>query len=158
MSSSVSSTPATANIFPVIRELVRTHQSFLDCVNEHVSQFGLSAEQFDVVATLGNTPGMTLVQLDAKTLLANLQLLQVLDELEADQLIIRTTPPEQTPMVVKLSPTGEKIFAIVFPLHMKFLQERFGKLDQAELDMLLVFMRRLNNSFQNENDRFAIFN
>jgi MarR family transcriptional regulator, 2-MHQ and catechol-resistance regulon repressor len=158
MSSSVSSKPATANIFPVIRELVRTHQSFLNCVTEHVNQFGLSAEQFDVVATLGNTPGMTLVQLDTKTLLTNLELLKVLDELEADKLIVRTQPPEQALMTVKLTPTGEKIFAIVFPLHIKFLQERFGKLDQAEVDMLLVFMRRLNQSFQGENDQFAIFN
>jgi MarR family transcriptional regulator, 2-MHQ and catechol-resistance regulon repressor len=158
MSSSVSPTPAKANMFPVLRELVRTYESFLNCTSEHVGQFGLTSEQFDVVATLGNTPGMTLVQLDAKTLLANLKLLQVLDELEADKLILRTIPPEQTPMVVKLSPTGEKIFAIVFPLHIKFLQERFGKLDQAELDMLLVFMRRLNHSFQDESDQFAIFN
>jgi MarR family transcriptional regulator, 2-MHQ and catechol-resistance regulon repressor len=61
-------------------------------------------------------------------------------------------------MKVKLTPAGEKIFAIVFPLHIKFLQERFSKLDQAEVDMLVVFMRRLNQSFQAEQDQFAIFN
>jgi MarR family transcriptional regulator, 2-MHQ and catechol-resistance regulon repressor len=158
MSNSVSPKPSMVNIFPVLRELVRTHQSFLNCIAEHVSQFGLTTEQFDVVATLGNTPGMTLVQLDSKTLLTNLALLKVLDELEADRLVIRTTPPEQSLMVVKLTPTGEKIFAIMFPLHLKFLEERFGKLDQAEVDMLLIFLRRLNHSFQDENDQFAIFN
>jgi MarR family transcriptional regulator, 2-MHQ and catechol-resistance regulon repressor len=158
MSSSVSPKPANASIFPVLRELMQTHQSFLDCVAEHVSQFGLTAEQFDVVATLGNTQGMTLVQLDTKTLLTNLELDRVLDELEADQLIVRTKPQGQTILLVKLTPLGEKIFGIVFPLHIQFLQERFGKLDQAEIDMLLVFLRRLNHSFYDENDQFVVLN
>jgi MarR family transcriptional regulator, 2-MHQ and catechol-resistance regulon repressor len=106
MSSSVSSKPATVNVFPVLRELVRTHQSFLNCVTEHFGQFGLTPEQFDVIATLGNTPGMTLVQLDSKTLLTNLEMPKVLDELEADKLIARTTPPRvsasQTLLTIRL--------------------------------------------------------
>jgi MarR family transcriptional regulator, 2-MHQ and catechol-resistance regulon repressor len=134
--------------FAVLRELVNTRDAFYQGVTEHVQQFGLSAEQFDVVATLGNTAGMSLVELNQKTLLNYSNLIEVLDSLVADRLISRETTADKPMMMVKLTPAGEKIFAVVFPIHLEYLDKCFGQLNQTELDMLQVFLGRLKGSFE----------
>jgi MarR family transcriptional regulator, 2-MHQ and catechol-resistance regulon repressor len=135
------------NPFGALRELVNTYHAFYQGVAADVEKFGLSIEQFDVIATLGNTTGLSLVQLSEKTLLNLPDLNQVLDTLETDLLISRQVPVDQPIVIVKLTAAGEKIFAVVFPIHMDYLQRCFGQLDQSELDMLQVFLLRLKKAF-----------
>jgi MarR family transcriptional regulator, 2-MHQ and catechol-resistance regulon repressor len=135
------------NPFGALRELVNTYHAFYQGVAADVEKFGLSIEQFDVIATLGNTAGLSLVQLSEKTLLNLPDLHQTLDALEADLLISRQVPVDQPIVIVKLTAAGEKIFAVVFPIHMDYLQRCFGQLDQSELDMLQVFLLRLKKAF-----------
>jgi MarR family transcriptional regulator, 2-MHQ and catechol-resistance regulon repressor len=134
-------------MFSVLRELVSTYDAFYQVGSAQVEQFGLSIEQFDVIATLGNTPGMSLVELGNKMLLKQNALLAVLDALEADRLIFRETPADKPMMIVKLTPAGEKIFAVTFPVHLEYLEKCFGQLDQAELDLLHIFLKRLKGAF-----------
>jgi MarR family transcriptional regulator, 2-MHQ and catechol-resistance regulon repressor len=142
-----SSSTAKIKPFGVLRELVNTYDAFYQGVSADVEKFGLSIEQFDVIATLGNTAGLSLVQLNEKTLLNLPDLNQILDALETDLLISRQVSADQPMMIVKLTATGEKIFAVVFPIHMDYLQRCSSQLDQAELDMLQVFLRRLKKAF-----------
>lgn len=142
-----SSSTAKIKPFGALRELVNAYDAFYQGVSADVEKFGLSIEQFDVIATLGNTAGLSLVQLNEKTLLNLPDLNQILDALETDLLISRQASADQPMTIVKLTATGEKIFAVVFPIHMDYLQRCFGQLDQAELDMLQVFLRRLKKAF-----------
>jgi MarR family transcriptional regulator, 2-MHQ and catechol-resistance regulon repressor len=135
------------NPFGALRELVNTYHAFYQGVAADVEQFGLSIEQFDVIATLGNTTGLSLVQLSEKTLLNLPDLHQILDALEADLLVSLQVPADQPMMIVKLTAAGDKIFAVIFPIHMDYLQRCFGQLDQSELDMLQVFLLRLKKAF-----------
>jgi MarR family transcriptional regulator, 2-MHQ and catechol-resistance regulon repressor len=139
--------PLTIKPFGALRELVNSYDAFYRGVSADVNKYGLSIEQFDVIATLGNTPGLSLVQLGEKTLLNLPDLQQVLKSLEEDLLIYRDRPADKPMMIVKLTPAGEKIFAVVFPIHMAYLQRCFGQLNQTELDMLQVFLGRLKESF-----------
>jgi MarR family transcriptional regulator, 2-MHQ and catechol-resistance regulon repressor len=141
------SSPLTIKPFGALRELVNSYDAFYQGVSVDVSKFGLSIEQFDVIATLGNTPGLSLVQLGEKTLLNLPDLNQILDSLEDDLLISRDLPVDKPMMIIRLTPAGEKIFAVVFPMHMAYLQRCFGQLNQSELDMLQVFLRRLREAF-----------
>jgi MarR family transcriptional regulator, 2-MHQ and catechol-resistance regulon repressor len=141
------SSPLTIKPFGALRELVNSYDAFYQGVSADVSKFGLSIEQFDVIATLGNTPGLSLVQLGEKTLLNLPDLNQILDSLEDDLLISRDLPVDKPMMIIRLTPAGEKIFAVVFPMHMAYLQRCFGQLNQSELDMLQVFLRRLREAF-----------
>jgi hypothetical protein len=59
---------ATEPFMAVVRELVRAYQAFRSYDDAHVRQLGLTPSQFDVISTLGNTPGMTLNKLAEKTL------------------------------------------------------------------------------------------
>jgi MarR family transcriptional regulator, 2-MHQ and catechol-resistance regulon repressor len=140
--------------FGALRELVKSYDAFYQGVSTDVNKYGLSIEQFDVLATLGNTTGLSLVQLSEKTLLNLPDLHQVLSSLEEDFLIYRDLPTDQPMMIVKLTPAGEKIFAVVFPIHMAYLQRCFGQLSQFELDMLQAYLSRLKESFANKNSQF----
>ncbi len=137
----------TIKPFGALRELINSYDAFYQGVSADVQKFGLSIEQFDVLATLGNTPGLSLVQLGEKTLLNLPNLHEVLKSLEEDLLIYRERPADKPMMIIKLTPAGEKIFAVVFPIHMTYLQRCFGQLNQTELDMLQVFLGRLREVF-----------
>jgi MarR family transcriptional regulator, 2-MHQ and catechol-resistance regulon repressor len=139
--------PLTINPFGALRELVNSYDAFYRGVSADVNKYGLSIEQFDVIATLGNTPGMNLVQLGEKTLLNLTEMQQVLNSLEEDLLIYRDRSADQPTMTIKLTPAGEKVFAVVFPIHMAYLQRCFSELNQTELDMLQVFLGRLRKAF-----------
>jgi MarR family transcriptional regulator, 2-MHQ and catechol-resistance regulon repressor len=139
--------PLKIKPFGALRELINSYDAFYQGVAADVQKFGISIEQFDVIATLGNTTGLSLVQLGEKTLLNLTNLHQVLDSLEKDLLIYQELPVDKPMTIVKLTPAGEKIFAVVFPIHMAYLQRCFGQLNQSELDMLQVFLRRLKEAF-----------
>jgi DNA-binding MarR family transcriptional regulator len=54
---------------PAMRELVRAYQAFSAYSEAHVRQFDLTPAQFDVIATLGNTNGMSMGEIGEKTLI-----------------------------------------------------------------------------------------
>ena len=54
---------------PTLRELVRCYQAFEVFSAAHVRTLDLTPPQFDIIATLGNTPGMTFKELGEKTLI-----------------------------------------------------------------------------------------
>ena len=53
---------------PMLRELARCYQAFEAYSGAHVRSLGLTPSQFDIVATLGNTPGLSFKELGEKTL------------------------------------------------------------------------------------------
>ena len=64
-------------------------QGFERFSGESVRQCGLTHAQFDIIATLGNTAGMTYKQLGERTLITKGTLTGVLDRMEARALITR---------------------------------------------------------------------
>ncbi|PSN18332.1 MarR family transcriptional regulator [filamentous cyanobacterium CCP5] len=132
-----------------MRELVHTYQSFSAYSEAFVRQFDLTPAQFDVVATLGNTPGMTMGDIGDKTLITKGTLTGVVDRLEKKGLISREVPPEnRRSVVVKLTPTGESLFDQVFPAHIADMKQHFEQLDASELELLRVLLQRLGQAFQ----------
>ena len=68
---------------PSLRELVRCYQTFSAYSAAHLRTLGLTPPQFDIVATLGNTPGMTPKEVGEKTLITKGTLTGVVDRLAA---------------------------------------------------------------------------
>lgn len=131
-----------------VRELVRAYQTFASYSENHVRQLQLTPAQFDVVATLGNTPGMTMGQLSEKTLVTKGTLTGVVDRLEAKTLVRRMIPEDnRRSIIVSLTPAGEALFKQVFPAHLAYLQERFDRLEPSELELLQVLLQRLQSVF-----------
>ena len=54
---------------PLLRELASTYQAFEVYSAVHIRSLDLTPPQFDIVATLGNTPGMPLKELGGNNML-----------------------------------------------------------------------------------------
>ena len=99
-----------------IRLLAECLQSFERLSGEHARQCGLTHAQFDIIATLGNTPGMSYKELGNKTLITKGTLTGVIERLEQKGLVERTRNEEdKRSFFVRLTPAGEAMFQEVFP-------------------------------------------
>lgn len=133
---------------PVMRELARTFQAFNAYDDEHVRQMGLTTPQFDVICTLGNTPGMTMGQLAEKTLVTKGTLTGIIDRLERKGLVRREVPPENRRcFMIVLTIEGDRVFEEVFPAHIAHLKERFSKLSEPELEDIRLALQKLRELF-----------
>lgn len=139
---------ATEAFVPAMRELVRAYQAFDTYSERHIRQLGLTAPQFDVVATLGNTSGMSMGELAERTLVTKGTLTGIVDRLEAKKLVRREVPQgNRRSFTVMLTPEGEAVFKAVFPTHIAHLKKRFEQIDPAELERLRSLLRQLREVF-----------
>ncbi|HRK57367.1 MAG TPA: MarR family winged helix-turn-helix transcriptional regulator, partial [Burkholderiaceae bacterium] len=61
--------PDTPRFLATVRELVRCYQAFEHYSDQQIRRFGLTPPQFDLIATLGNTAGLSPKVLGEKTLI-----------------------------------------------------------------------------------------
>ncbi len=140
---------ANAAFIPAMRELVRAYQAFSLYSEAHVRQYDLTPAQFDVIATLGNTNGMSMGEIGEKTLITKGTLTGVIDRLLQKQLVVREIPADNRRcVIVQLTVQGQQVFEQVFPAHIAHLQQQFEKLESSELALLTVLLSRLKQAFQ----------
>ena len=134
---------------PLLRELVRTYQSFEQFSASHIHQLDLTPAQFDVLATLGNTAGMNAKELGQRTLITKGTLTGVVDRLLAKGLVQRLPDPSDgRAQIVRLTPLGQQTFERVFPAHGAHLARAFARVPQAQLDALEQQLRALRSAFE----------
>jgi DNA-binding MarR family transcriptional regulator len=133
---------------PLLRELSGTYQAFEVYSSAHVRSLGLTPAQFDIVATLGNTPGLLTKELGEKTLITKGTLTGVVDRLADKKLVRRiASPSDGRSQIVQLTPQGEKLFARIFPAHLAHMERAFAQLSQKELNGMTESLRRLRGVF-----------
>lgn len=136
---------------PTLHQLIRCTQAFERFSGAHVKSMGLTESQFDVIATLGNTDGMTCKELGGRTLITKGTLTGVLDRMEARTLITRRADASDARRThVALTRKGNVLFAEVFPAHLKHLQRAFGRLSERELNGLRDGLSMLRLAFEKE--------
>ena len=120
-----------------IRLLAECYQAFEQTSGRHVRQLGLTPAQFDIVATLGRTHGMTFKQLGEMTLITKGTLTGVVDRL-ADRGLVARVPSasDGRSTVVRLTAAGDRLFDQVFPAHIGYLKTRFKGFAACDLDAL----------------------
>lgn len=133
---------------PLIRTLAQTYQAFEQFSAAHIRRMGLTPPQFDVVATLGNTPGMSCKELSEKTLITKGTLTGVLDRLEEKGLVQRAAlPQDRRSVFVTLTDAGEALFAVVFPAHLRYMKTAFSHLSPQQLDTCQAELASLGEAF-----------
>jgi DNA-binding MarR family transcriptional regulator len=133
----------------MLRELARCYQAFEAYSGAHVRALGLTPSQFDIVATLGNTPGLSFKALGEKTLITKGTLTGVVDRLEAQRLVRRSASPEDgRSMIVSLTPAGARLFDKTFAVHLDHLRQALGGLSPAQLQRLEGTLRSLREAFE----------
>jgi DNA-binding MarR family transcriptional regulator len=132
-----------------LRALARCFQAFQRHSGAHVRDLGLTPSQFDIIATLGNTPGMTFRELGDETLITKGTLTGVVDRLEARGLVRRVGAAHDARCtLVQLTPAGEAEFARAYPAHIAHLRKPFAALSAADLDALEGMLDRLRVAFE----------
>lgn len=133
---------------PVLYELVRTYQAFETYSAAHIRLLGLTASQFDIIATLGNTEGMCFKDLGEKTLITKGTLTGVVDRLEAKALVRRVASSlDGRSQMVQLTKAGEKLFAKVFPAHLCHLEQVFAGLPRKDIENTAIVLKQLRVAF-----------
>lgn len=146
--------PGDEPYLKVLRPLVEAFYAFLSKDDRHIRSLGLTLSQFDVIATLGDTQGMTCKQLSEETLVTKGTLTGVLDRLEEKGLIERVFSEEDRRVtMVRLTRQGEKKFKEVFPAHIYYIKPFFERaLSPAEMKTLRGLLLRLKESFERDEE------
>jgi MarR family transcriptional regulator, 2-MHQ and catechol-resistance regulon repressor len=133
---------------PVLYELVRAYQAFESYSAAHIRTLGLTSSQFDIIATLGNTDGMSFKELGEKTLITKGTLTGVVDRLEVKSLVRRVaSASDGRSQVVQLTRAGEALFARIFPAHLSHLELVFAAYTQKNLDNTEAVLQQLKEAF-----------
>lgn len=109
----------------------------------------LTPAQFDIIATLGNTPGMPFSQLARRTLITKGTLTGIIDRLEARGLVRREVPQgDRRSFRAVLTPSGEALFAEVFPAHIAHIRKVFAGAASGEMDAAVQVLRQIESRFR----------
>lgn len=137
------------NFFRTLRSLAECYQAFETYSGSHVRSLGLTPAQFDILATLGNTPGMTCRELGEKTLITKGTLTGVLDRMEARGLIRRgPSDADRRQVFVSLTAAGVRLFGRIFPVHAAYVKKAFTVLSSEELDQARDLLQRLRDALR----------
>ena len=132
-----------------LRALAECYHAFERFSALQVREFGLTAAQFDIIATLGNTAGMTFKALGEKTLITKGTLTGVVDRLQARGLVRRAaSKSDGRSTLVRLTSKGEAEFERVFAAHVAYLKRPFSVLSADERRRLEDLTGRLCTAFQ----------
>ncbi len=134
----------------VLRPMVEAYLAFSRVDNRHIRSMRLTPSQFDVIATVGDTEGLTCSELSEATLVTKGTLTGVLDRLEAKDLIRRDTVAEDRRCTkIRLTGKGEALFRKTFAAHAAFLRPYFERaLTQKEADQARTLLEQIRDSFQ----------
>ncbi|UVW28506.1 MarR family winged helix-turn-helix transcriptional regulator [Massilia sp. H6] len=129
-----------------IRLLAECMQGFERFSGAAVRQHGLTHAQFDILATLGNTPGMSYKELGERTLITKGTLTGVIERLEQKGLVVRErSDADKRSFFVRLTPAGEAVFRDVFPQVVAHGKRLFASYSNTEFDVLDAALRKLRD-------------
>jgi DNA-binding MarR family transcriptional regulator len=140
-----------AEFLPTVQALVQCYQAFETYSAAHIRALGLTPPQFDIVATLGNTPGMTATELGERTLITKGTLTGVVDRLADRGWVERVAHgSDRRCQIVRLTKSGEALFAKVFPAHLAHMAASFAGASAAEHARWQTALRVLEQVFRRE--------
>ena len=141
---------------PTLLSVVRAYQSFDAVSDAHIRRLGLTSPQFDIIATLGNTPGMTCREIGRRTLITKGTLTGVLDRLEAKGMLSRVVSNEdRRSFTVKLTRKGQACFEAVFADHLGYMDQFFAQLSAEDRRSIETGMARFRAVLRTPPDQGA---
>jgi DNA-binding MarR family transcriptional regulator len=122
-------------------------QGFERFSGESVRRSGLTHAQFDIIATLGNTPGMSYKELGERTLITKGTLTGVIERLEQKGLVARVRScDDKRSFFVRLTDAGEDVFRDVFPKVVAHGKQLFAAYSEADFDEVEQTLRKLRQT------------
>lgn len=127
-----------------VRLLAECLQGFERYSGESVRQYGLTHAQFDIIATLGNTDGMSYKELGERTLITKGTLTGVIERLEQKGIVRRErSSDDKRSFYVRLTDEGDAVFREVFPKVIAHGKQLFAGYSDTEFDEMDGALRKL---------------
>lgn len=151
MSEQTSPSLAPEPFLRTFRALVEAYQVVMLTASREIERLGLTVPQYDVIATLGDTPGMTTMELAEQSLITRGTLTGVLDRLEAKGLISRKRGDKDARQIyIKLTAEGEDLFNRIFQPHVDYMGTYFNQIPLYRQQMLTELLRELKGVFPSD--------
>ncbi len=134
----------------LVRPLVQAYLAFYRVGSRHIEEMGVTPAQFDVIAELGDTRGMTCADLSEATLITKGTLTGVMDRLVLKGFVRRDdVVGDRRAIRVKLTSKGQGVFRKIFPAHAEFLRPFLKRaLTPQEVEVMRRKLFRLRDSFE----------
>ena len=126
--------------------LARVFQKVERDSGEHLREWDLSVAQFDVLAHVGASEGMTQQELADSLLVTKGNVCQLLDRMEEHGWISRRQ--EGRANRLSLTDAGRRLFAEIVPAHEAVIAERFSALSRGEQERLHELLRKLDRALE----------
>lgn len=126
--------------------LFRIFQKIDRASNVHLRSWGLNTAQFDVLAHVGATRGITQQELADHLLVTKGNISQLLDRLEQLGLLRRCQ--EGRSNILVLTEQGQALYDRVVPAQEKLIEEHFAALSSHEITDLLGLLRKLDHALR----------
>lgn len=132
----------------VFRGLMRAHARIMQKARTFAeTETGLSVTEFDMLAELGNQPGLRMSDLAAKMVVSAANVTRVAQSLAAKGLVVRERAKHSDREVLaRLTPEGQRLFELHFPNATAFvsglMDERLSRAEQTKLGELLEKLDR----------------
>lgn len=138
-----------SRFLPTLQALAQCYQAFEAYSGADIRRLGLTPPQFDIVATLGNTPGMTATELGERTLITKGTLTGVVDRLVERGWVERAAHgSDRRCQIVRLTAAGQAGFDELFPAHMAHLAAAFAGTRVADHARWQAALRELEACFR----------
>lgn len=132
-----------------IRLLAECYQAFEQRSDRHVRSLGLTPAQFDVIATLGRTAGMSFKELGERTLMTKGTLSGVIDRMVVKKLLTRqSVNSDGRKVLIKLSSSGEAKFEQVFTVHVAYVDQFLAQISPAQFDRLDAGLKLMRDALR----------
>ena len=124
--------------------LMRVYQKVDRASSEHLKGWGLSVAQFDVLAHVGVSEGITQQELADSLLVTKGNVCQLVDKLEDRGLISRLQQGRAN--LLFLTDEGRRLFEQVVPAQEAAIAERFSVLSMEEQALLYELLRKFDRA------------
>jgi DNA-binding MarR family transcriptional regulator len=124
--------------------LMRVYHKVDRVSGEHLKGWDLSVAQFDVLAHVGASEGMTQQELADSLLVTKGNVCQLLDKLEGRGLISRHQEGRANRLF--LTAEGQRLFDEVVPAHEAMIADRFSVLSGEEQTQLHELLRKFDRA------------
>ena len=135
------------SLLPALRAMAECFQAFERVSARHIEAMGLTPSQFDALAVLGDTPGMTCKELGSRALISGGTLTPVLDRMEGKGLTTRSkSEADSRQTIVSLTEAGQALYEATFLPHVKLMRGYLDVLDEAEQTQLVSLLGKLKGA------------
>ena len=123
---------------------MRVYQKVGRASSEHLKEWGFSVAQFDVLAHVGATEGITQQELADSLLVTKGNVCQLLDRLEGRGWILRRQEGRANRLF--LTDEGRRLFDELVPVHEAMIAAQFSVLSEEEQAWLYELLRKFDRA------------